>query len=110
MIDFFVFLVRYSGLVYIKKFSHCSFFCFLTLIVSTGVMILQMLVVALIIAPFIFFSLAWAYFETYYFGNLPGQVNDTYNSLAFDLDLLPLHCAFTRLCPKGKRKFWFSFV
>ena len=83
-----------SAAIY-SEMDHSSLF------LEVIVMFLQLLVVALIVAPLVFFSIAWAYFETYYFGDLQGFLpkNDTYNNLAFDMDLYPLHCIVENICP-----------
>ena len=76
-----------SAVVYYEM-AHSS------LLLEITVATLQMAVVALINGPVVFFALAWAFYETFYFGDLLGEsdLDDAYNSLTYDQDMVPLLC------------------
>ena len=76
-----------SAMVYYEM-AHSS------LLLEITVATLQMAVVALINGPVVFFALAWAFYETFYFGDLLGEsdLDDVYNSLTYGQDMVPLIC------------------
>ena len=75
-----------SAVIYYEM-SHSS------LLLEFIVAIFQMTVVFIIVAPVVFFALAWAYYETFYFGDLLGEP-DWAAEDGFGQDIQPLICTF----------------
>ena len=75
-----------SAVIYYEM-SHSS------LLLEFVVAIFQMTVVFIIAAPVVFFALAWAYYETFYFGDLLGEP-DRAGEDGFGQDIQPLICTY----------------